>query len=57
MNNGTLCTSIALADRLIDEGVDPYIGSVGDAYDNSLVESQIGLYKAELDPSRRGSSS
>lgn len=38
MNNGTLCTSIALTDRLIDEEVDPYIGSVGDAYDNSLGE-------------------
>ena len=24
------------------------MGSVGDAYDNALAESQIGLYKAEL---------
>jgi len=29
-------------------GVDPSVGSVGDAYDNALAESQIGLYKAEL---------
>jgi hypothetical protein len=28
--------------------VDPSVGSVGDAYDNALVESQIGLYKSEL---------
>lgn len=40
--------SFAFAQRLIDEGVDPSVGSVGDAYDNSLAESQIGLYKAEL---------
>uniref|UniRef100_UPI00126626D2 integrase core domain-containing protein n=1 Tax=Microlunatus speluncae TaxID=2594267 RepID=UPI00126626D2 len=29
-------------------GVDPSVGSVGDAYDNALAESQIGAYKAEL---------
>jgi putative transposase len=34
--------------RLVDEGVDPSLGSVGDAYDNALAESQIGLYKSEL---------
>jgi hypothetical protein len=41
-------TSIAFTDRLIDEGIDPSVGSVGDAYDNSMAESQIGLYKSEL---------
>ena len=41
-------TSIAFTDRLVDEGIDPSVGSVGDAYDNSLAESQIGLYKSEL---------
>jgi len=41
-------TSIAFTDRLIDEGIDASVGSVGDAYDNSLAESQIGLYKSEL---------
>lgn len=41
-------TSISFTDRLVDEGIDPSVGSVGDAYDNSLAESQIGLYKSEL---------
>jgi putative transposase len=34
--------------RLIEAGVDASVGSVGDAYDNALAESQIGLYKSEL---------
>jgi putative transposase len=45
---GSVYTSIAFTDRLIDEGIDPSVGSVGDAYDNSMAESQIGLYKTEL---------
>ncbi len=45
---GSVYTSIAFTDRLIDEGIDPSVGSVGDAYDNALAESQIGLYKTEL---------
>jgi putative transposase len=38
----------AFTQRLVDEGVDPSVRSVGDAYDNALAESQIGLDKAEL---------
>ncbi|MBO0607409.1 transposase, partial [Myceligenerans salitolerans] len=34
-------------ERLGLEGLTPSIGSVGDAYDNALMESTIGLYKAE----------
>lgn len=45
---GSQYTSFAFADRLIEAGVDPSIGSVGDAYDNALAESTIGLYKTEL---------
>lgn len=45
---GSVYTSIAFTDRLTDEGIDASVGSVGDAYDNSLAESQIGLYKSEL---------
>jgi putative transposase len=45
---GSVYTSIAFTDRLVDEGIDPSVGSVGDAYDNALAESQIGLYKTEL---------
>ena len=47
-NAGSQYTSFAFTQRLIDEGVDPSVGSVGDAYDNALPESQIGLYKTEL---------
>ena len=45
---GSQYTSFAFTQRLIDEGVDASVGSVGDAYDNALAESQIGLYKTEL---------
>lgn len=45
---GSQYVSFTFAQRLVDEGVDPSVGSVGDAYDNALAESQIGLYKAEL---------
>ncbi len=45
---GSQYTSIAFTDRLIEAGVDASVGSVGDAYDNALAESQIGLYKTEL---------
>lgn len=45
---GSQYTSFAFTTRLLDAGVDASVGSVGDAYDNALAESQIGLYKAEL---------
>ena len=45
---GSQYTSIAFTDRLITAGVDASVGSVGDAYDNALAESTIGLYKTEL---------
>jgi putative transposase len=45
---GSQYTSIAFTQRLIDAGVDASVGSVGDAYDNALAESTIGLYKTEL---------
>jgi putative transposase len=41
-------TSIAFTERLATAGVDPSVGSVGDAYDNALAETTIGLYKTEL---------
>ena len=41
-------TSFAFTTRLIDAGADPSVGSVGDAYDNAMAESQIGAYKTEL---------
>lgn len=45
---GSQYTSFAFTQRLIDAGVDASVGSVGDAYDNALAESQIGLFKSEL---------
>ena len=45
---GSQYTSIAFTERLLEAGVDASVGSVGDAYDNALAESQIGLYKTEL---------
>ena len=45
---GSQYTSIAFTDRLAEAGIDPSVGSVGDAYDNALAESVIGLFKTEL---------
>ncbi|MFF9402126.1 integrase core domain-containing protein [Streptomyces sp. NPDC014744] len=45
---GSQYTSFKLADHLDAEGIAASIGSVGDAYDNALMESTIGLYKTEL---------
>jgi putative transposase len=45
---GSQYTSIAFTERLAEAGIDPSVGSVGDAYDNALAESVIGLYKTEL---------
>lgn len=41
-------TSIAFTERLAQAGAAPGVGSVGDALDNALAESEIGLYKTEL---------
>ncbi|MBB5513052.1 transposase InsO family protein [Neomicrococcus aestuarii] len=40
-------TSLLYTERLALEQIQPSIGSVGDAYDNALMESINGLYKAE----------
>jgi transposase InsO family protein len=44
---GSQYTSILFTDHLDLEGIKPSIGSVGDAYDNALMECVIGLYKTE----------
>jgi putative transposase len=46
-DGGSQYTSFAFTSRLIDAGVDPSVGSVGDGYDNALAETTIGLYKTE----------
>jgi putative transposase len=41
-------TSFRFTAHLIESGIDASIGTVGDAYDNALMESATGLYKTEL---------
>lgn len=45
---GSQYTAISFTEALIDAGIAPSIGTVGDALDNALIESAIGLYKTEL---------
>jgi len=44
---GSQYTSIRFTEHLDLEGIQPSIGSVGDAYDNALMECVIGLFKTE----------
>ena len=44
---GSQYTSIHFTEHLEIEGIRPSIGSVGDAYDNALMETINGLYKTE----------
>jgi transposase InsO family protein len=44
---GSQYTSIRFTEHLELEGGRPSIGSIGDAYDNALMECVIGLYKTE----------
>lgn len=45
---GSQYLAMRYGQRLIDEDILPSVGSVGDAYDNALVESIIGLFKTEV---------
>jgi len=45
---GSQYTSFAFTAHLIEAGIGASIGTVGDALDNALMESTIGLYKTEL---------
>ena len=45
---GAQYTSVAFTQRLIEQGVDPSVGSVGDALDNALAETTVGSFKNEL---------
>jgi putative transposase len=44
---GTQYTAIRFAGQLAEAEFRPSIGTVGDAYDNALAETTIGLYKTE----------
>jgi transposase InsO family protein len=45
---------LAFSEALIEAGITGSIGSVGDALDNALMESTIGLYKTEIIRPRPG---
>lgn len=45
---GSQYTSLAFSQKLLDNGMAGSIGRIGTAYDNALMESTIGLFKAEL---------
>jgi putative transposase len=47
-DRGSQYLSIKYTDRLLEAGIDPSVGSVGDSYDNALAESTIGLFKTEV---------
>lgn len=47
-DRGSQYLSIRYTERLADAGIELSVGSVGDAYDNALAESVIGLYKTEV---------
>jgi putative transposase len=55
---GSQYTSIHFGETLSLSGLRPSVGSVGDAFDNALAETTIGLYKTEAiredSPFRRG---
>jgi putative transposase len=47
-DRGSQYLSMRYSHRLADAGIAPSVGSQGDAYDNALAESVIGLYKTEV---------
>jgi putative transposase len=47
-DRGVQYVCIRYTERLVDAGIEPSVGSVGDSYDNALAESIIGLFKTEV---------
>ena len=47
-DRGVQYLSIRYTERLVEAGIEPSVGSIGDSYDNALAESVNGLYKTEL---------
>lgn len=47
-DRGTQYLSMRYTDRLVDAGIAPSVGSQGDAFDNALAETVIGLFKTEV---------
>ncbi len=47
-DRGSQYLSMRYTDRLAAAGIAPSVGSQGDAFDNALAESVIGLFKTEV---------
>jgi transposase InsO family protein len=47
-DRGAQYVSIRYTERLLEAGIEPSVGSVGDSYDNALAETVIGLFKTEV---------
>ena len=47
-DRGVQYVFIRYTERLAEAGIEPFVGSVGDSYDNALAETINGLYKAEV---------
>ena len=47
-DRGGQSVSIRYTERLLEAGIEPSVGSVGESYDNALAETVIGLFKTEL---------
>jgi putative transposase len=52
-DRGSQYTSVAYTERLDDLGIDPSVGTVGDAYDNAMAEAWVATFKTELVHGRR----
>ena len=55
-DRGSQYTSLTYTDRLDELGIDPSVGSKGDAYDNAMAEAWVATFKSELVDGRRFSS-
>ncbi len=47
-DRGGQYVSIRHTERLLEAGIEPSVGSVGDSYDNALAETVIELFKTEV---------
>jgi putative transposase len=47
-DRGAQYVSIKYTERIVEAGIEPSVGSVGDSYDNTLAETVIGLFKTEV---------
>ncbi len=47
-DRGSQYLALRYTERLAEAGIEPFVGSVGDSYDNALAETVNGLFKAEV---------